>query len=249
MKKLLTVFALLAVCLGAFAQNTGKDVLKDLEEKPLDEKTSKKAKPEKEFKVFETQVLARMGYGWHLMDGTEFQKGLHKGNTEFFMNITEFDFTPAKFLTLSFGMDVKWDWYSPTADYGFSMSGDDLVLGAAPAAVDGFKSTLSTAAFTFPLGATFRLGNIAAVSAGAELVVNLPKNASIKDTYKVGTKSYTVTDSATSSIPKWGWNAYARVTFGGLLGLYARYYPQQPLFPTAPFGVTTVGLLLDLSSF
>ena len=246
MKKLLTVFALLVMCFGAFAQNTGKDVLKDLEEKPLDEKAAKKAKPEKEFEVFEVKALARMGYGWNLMDGTEFKGGFAKGNTEFFMNITEFDLTPVKWLTLSLGLDVKWDWYTPTQDYGFAMNGDDLALGSAVAGVDGYKSTLSTAAFTFPLGATFRLGDIAAITAGAELVVNLPKNAKITDTYKIGTKSFTVTDSATSSIPSWGWNAYARITFGGLLGIYARYYPQQPLIPTASFGVTTVGLVADL---
>jgi len=248
MKKFLTVTALLAVCLGAFAQNTGKDVLKDLEEKPLDEKASKKAKPEKEFETFDVQALAYLGYGWHLIDGTEFQKGLHKGNTEFFMNITEFDFTPAKFLTLSLGMDVKWDWYTPTPDYGFSMNGDDLVIGAAPAGVENYKSTLATAAFTFPVGVTLRLGSIASITAGAEAVLNLPKNAKIKDTYAIGTKSYTVKENA-GSIPQWGWNAFARVTFGGFLGLYARYYPQQPLIPTAPFGLTTVGLLLDLGSF
>ena len=248
MKKFLTVTALLAVCLGAFAQNTGKDVLKDLEEKPLDEKASKKAKPEKEFETFDVQALAYLGYGWHLMDGTEFQKGLHKGNTEFFMNITEFDFTPAKFLTLSLGMDVKWDWYTPTPDYGFSMNGDDLVIGAAPAGVENYKSTLATAAFTFPVGVTLRLGSIAAITAGAEAVLNLPKNAKIKDAYAIGTKSYTVKENA-GSIPQWGWNAFARVTFGGMLGLYARYYPQQPIIPTAPFGLTTVGLLLDLGSF
>ncbi|MBP5333126.1 MAG: hypothetical protein J6Y66_03050 [Bacteroidales bacterium] len=248
MKKFLTVTALLALCLGAFAQNTGKDVLKDLEEKPLDEKTAKKAKPEKEFKVFEAQALAYLGFGWHLMDGAEFQKGLHKGNTEFFMNITEFDFTPAKFLTLSLGMDVKWDWYTPTPDYGFSMSGDNLVLGAAPAVVENYKSTLSTAAFTFPLGIKIRIGDLASITAGAEAVLNLPKNAKIKDKYAIGSMSYSTKETA-GSIPQMGWNAYARVTFGGLLGLYARYYPQQPLIPTAPFGLTTVGLLLDLGSF
>lgn len=248
MKKLLTVFALLAVCLGAFAQNTGKDVLKDLEEKPLDEKKAKKAKPEKEFKVFDIQAVARMGYGWHLMDGTEFKKGLSKGNTEFFMNITELDFTPVKWFTLSLGMDVKWDWYTPTAEYGFAMSGNDIVLGAAPAGTDGYKSTLASAAFTFPLGATFRLGDFASLTAGAEAVVNLPKNAIITETYKIGTKTYTVKDPA-SSIPSWGWNAFARVTFGGILGLYARYYPTQPIIPTAPFGLTTVGLIMDFSSF
>ena len=248
MKKFLTVFALLAVCMGAFAQNTGKDVLKDLEEKPLEEKASKKAKPEQEFKVFDIQALAYLGYGWHLMDGTEFQKGLHKGNTEFFMNITEFDFTPVKFLTLSLGMDVKWDWYSPTADYSFSMNGDDLVLAATPAVAENFNSTLATAAFTFPVGVKFRLGSLAAVTAGAEAVLNLPKNAKITDTYAVGTKSYTVKEKA-ESIPQWGWNAFARVTFGGFLGLYARYYPLQPIIPTAPFGLTTVGLVMDLSNF
>lgn len=245
MKKLLTVFALLAMCFGAFAQNTGKDVLKDLEEKPLEEKASKKAKPEKEFDLFEIKALARMGYGWHLMDGTEFKGGFAKGNTEFFMNITEFDLTPVKWLTLSLGLDVKWDWYTPTKDYGFAMSGDDLVLGTTAAGMDNYKSTLNTAAFTFPLGLTFRIGSIAAVTAGAELAVNLPKNALIKDTYKIGTKSYTSTEPA-GSIPQWGWNAYARVTFGDLIGLYALYYPQQPLIPTAPFGVTTVGLVLEL---
>lgn len=245
MKKFLTVFALMAMCFGAFAQNTGKDVLKDLEEKPLDEKASKKAKPEKEFDLFEIKALARMGYGWHLMDGTEFKGGFAKGNTEFFMNITEFDLTPVKWLTLSLGLDVKWDWYTPTKDYGFAMSGDDLVLGTTAAGMDNYKSTLNTAAFTFPLGLTFRIGSIAAVTAGAELAVNLPKNALIKDTYRIGTKSYTSTEPA-GSIPQWGWNAYARVTFGDLLGIYARYYPQQPLIPTAPFGITTVGMVLEL---
>ena len=245
MKKFLTVFALLAMCFGAFAQNTGKDVLKDLEEKPLDEKASKKAKPEKEFDLFEIKALARMGYGWHLMDGTEFKGGFDKSNTEFFMNVTEFDLTPVKWLTLSLGLDVKWDWYSTAKEYGFAMSGDDLVLGTATTGVDGYKSTLETVAFTFPLGATFRLGKIAAVTAGAELVINNPKNTLITDTYKIGEKSYTVKEPA-GSIPQWGWNAYARVTFGDLLGIYARYYPQQPLIPTAPFGVTTVGLVLEL---
>lgn len=247
MKKLLTVFALLAVCLGAFAQNTGKEVLKDLEEKPLDEKASKKAKPEKEFKVFDLQAVARLGFGWNLVDGTEFKKGLAKGNTEFFMNITELDFTPLKWFTLSLGMDVKWDWYSPVKDYGFAMSGDDLVLGGAPAGVDNYSSSLTTAAFTYPVGVTFRLGSIAAITAGAEAVLNLPKNTKITDTYAIGTKTYTVKEAA-GSIPQWGWNAFARVTIGGLFGIYARFYPKQPLIPTAPFSLTTVGLIMDFSS-
>lgn len=246
MKKILTVTALLAMCLGAFAQNTGKDVLKDLEEKPLEEKSGK-AKPEKEFKVFDIQAIARLGYGWHLMDATEFQTGLHKGNAELFMNITEIDFTPVKFLTLSAGMDVKWSYFTPKPEYSFSMTGDDLVLGAAPAGIDQNNSSLRTAAFTFPAGLTLRIGNFAAITAGAEAVLNLPKDLKIKDTYMEGTTSVTKVSPA-SSIPQWSWNAFARITFSAF-GLYARYYPQQPLIPTAPFGLTTVGLLLVLSSF
>lgn len=247
MKKILTVTALLTICLGAFAQNTGKDVLKDLEEKPLEENT-RKAKPEKEFKVFDIQAIARLGYGWHLMEGTEFQTGLHKGSTEFFMNITEIDFTPIEFLTLAVGMDVKWSHFTPKPEYSFLMAGDDLSLGAPAAGIENNKSSLNTAAFTFPVGLTVRIGNLAAISAGAEAVLNLPKNLKIEDKYMEGKSSVTKLTPA-SSVPRWGWNAFARITFGGLFGLYARYYPKQPLIPTAPFGLTTVGLLMDLSNF
>lgn len=247
MKKILTVTALLAMCLGAFAQNTGKDVLKELEEKPLEEKASK-AKPEKEFKVLDIQAISRLGYGWHLMDGTEFQTGLHQGNAEFFMNITEIDFTPVKFLTLAVGMDVKWSHFTPKPEYSFSMSGDDLVIGAAPAGIDNNKSSLRTAAFTFPVGLTLRIGNFAALTAGAEASLNLPKSLKINDTYMEGKSSLTKVTPA-GSVPQWSWNAFARITFGGALGLYARYYPQQPFIPTAPFGFTTAGIVLDFTDF
>lgn len=247
MKKTLTVIALLAMSLGAFAQNTGKDILKELEEKPLEEK-AKKAKPEKEFKVFQMQALARLGYGWHLIDATEFQTGFHKGNAEFFMNITEADFSPAKWLTLSVGMDVKWSHFTPKPEYGFSMVADDLALGAAPAGIDNNQSALSTAAFTFPVGVTLRFGRFASVSAGAEAVVNLPKNSRINDSYAIGSSKYQVKTPAGPAIPGFAWNAFGRVTFGGLFGLYARYYPRQ-IIPDVPFGCTTVGIIMDFTNF
>ena len=246
MKKFLTVTALLAMCLGAFAQNTGKDILKDLEEKPLEENT-KKAKPEREFKAFEMQAIARLGYGWNLMEANEFQTGLHKGNAEFFMNIAEADFTPVKWLTLSLGMDVKWSHFTPKPEYSFSMNGDDLAISNAPLSLENNKSSLRTAAFTFPVGLTLRLGNIATITAGAEAVVNLPKNTRIVDKYGLGASEYTVKTPA-GSIPGFDWNAFARVTFGGLFGLYARYYPQ-PIVPSVPFKCTTVGIIMDLSNF
>ena len=121
MKKTFILIALLALSLGAFAQNTGKDRLDELENKSVEEKKSTSKKPEREYKLFDFQVLARVGGGSHIMDAPEFPKGYFKSTcSEFFFNTLEFDVCPTRWMSIDLGLDLKWQDFTTLSGNVFS---------------------------------------------------------------------------------------------------------------------------------
>lgn len=246
MKKTLTVLALLAMSLGAFAQNTGKDVLDQLENKPAQEKKAPSKSSQKETKMFDFQLISYVGYGWHIIEAPEFNKGLKDINREVFVNAFEFDFCPTSWLSVCLGMDLSWQDFTPSAGNAFSKNANDEVIFAiAPAANEKMTSTLHSFGLAAPLTLGFNLGP-ASLALSAELTYTPAGRARIKDNYFVGASEYTVV-TRQCNYSGFGWDLSATLSFG-LLGVYVRYYPQQPVIPTAPFNLTTVGLVANLGS-
>jgi hypothetical protein len=245
MKKTFTVIALLALTLGAFAQNTGKDRLDELENKTVEEKKSSSKKAEREYRLFDFQVLARVGGGGHIMDAPEFPKGYFKSTcSEFFFNTVELDICPTRWMSIDLGIDLKWQDFTTLSGNVFSKNAaGDVVFAATPAGNERQVSTLHYFSLAAPLMLDFNLG-LVGVSLGAEVVYTPASRVSIQDSYTIGASDYKVTTHECGGVPRISWNAYASLNFG-FYGIYFRYYPQQPLIPTAPFSVATVGVVFN----
>lgn len=242
MKKTFTVIALLALSLGAFAQTTGKDRLEELENKTVEEKKSASKKAEREYKLFDFQVLARTGYGWHLVDAPEFNKGFKDKNGEFFLNTVELDICPTRWMSIDLGLDLKWQDFTTAQTSTFSWnSSDQIVIAPTPAGYEKVVSTLHTFSLAAPIILDLNLG-LVGLSLGAELVYTPASRVILKHSYTVGTSDHKVTTRECGGFPQLSWNAYASLNFG-FTGIYFRYYPQQPLIPTAPFSLMTVGIV------
>lgn len=245
MKKTITVIALLAMTFGAFAQNTGKDRLEELENKTVEEKKSTSKKAEKEYQLFDFQILSHVGYGWHLMDAPEFQQGFKGFNREFFMNTFELDIWPTRWMSLNLGLDLKWQNFTPSTGNIFRLDAkNDIVYDTMPAGTTGMQSTLHYFSLAAPLALNLNFGLIG-FSAGAEFVYTPSSRVSIKDSYSIGSSEYNVVTRG-CNFNKLSWDIFATV-YAGLTGIYFRYYPQQPLIPTAPFGLMTVGIYFNLT--
>ena len=249
MKKTFTVIALLALSLGAFAQNTGKDRLDELENKTVEEKKSTSKKAEREYKLFDFHVVSHVGGGTHIMDAPEFVKGFFKSTcSEFFVNAVEFDICPTRWLSLNIGADLKWQYFTPAYGNIFTKNtSGDVVFAATPATYEKMQSTLTLFSLAAPVALQFNFGYFG-ITAGAELVYTPASRVRINDSYTIGTSDYKVVTRGCNG-PDLNWNIFASLDLGGIYGLYVRYYPQQPILPTAPFNMTTVGLLFNFSNF
>ena len=248
MKKTFTVIALLVVCFSAIAQNTGKDRLDQLENMTVEEKKSTSKIAQKEFKLIDLDLLSHIGFGWNLMDAAQFQKGFTKGNTEFFFNAIELDVRPVSWMSIGLGVDIKWQHFAPLAgNFIFEQdANNDIVYQSGVSVMPGESSKLNCTAIVFPLTLNFNLG-LLSLSAGAELAYYQGKDDTITNIYVDDNRKYTTTISDLGLGGTTSWNLFASLTFG-LTGVYVRYYPQQPLIPTAPFNFTTVGIIFNLNS-
>lgn len=242
MRKILFVCAFAALSLGAFAQNTGKDRLTELENMKLEKKDSVKVKAEKEYKPIDFQMFSRLGYGWHLVTAPEFDKGLRRRNGEFFLNAAELDISPARWMTFGLGVDLKWQDFTPAGGHVFTKdAAGDVILAAAPPVDDKRLSTLHCFSLAAPLMLKFNMGPVG-LSLGAELVYSPASCVRINDTYSIGASDYSVKTKECGGVTTLSWNAFASLSLG-MTGIYVRYYPKQPLVPTAPFNLLTVGVV------
>ena len=80
------------------------------------------------------------------------------------------------------------------------------------------------------------------LSMGAELVYTPASCVRIKDTYSIGASDYSVKTRECGGVSPISWNAFASLSLG-MTGIFFRYYPKQPLVPTAPFNLMTVGIV------
>ena len=249
MKKTFTIIALLAMTFGAFAQNTGKDRLEELENKTVEEKKSTSKKAEKEYSLFDFQAFARIGGGGHIMDAPEFPKGYFKSTcSEFFFNAVEIDICPTRWMSIDLGIDLKWQDFTTLSGNVFTKNAaGDVVFDATPAGNEKQVSTLHFFSLAAPLMLDFNLG-LVGVSLGAEVVYTPASRVSIQDSYTIGEKDYNVKTRECGGVPRISWNAYASLNLG-FYGIYFRYYPKQPLIPTAPFNMFTAGICFDLTDF
>ena len=248
MKKTFTVIALLALSLGAFAQNTGKDRLDELENMTVEEKKSTSKKSEREYKLFDFQVLARVGGGGHIMDAPEFPKGYFKSTcSEFFFNTVELDICPTRWMSIDLGMDLKWQHFTPASGNIFHLdTNNNIVYDTTPAGATEMQSTLQYFSMAAPIALNFRFW-LFCFSVGAELVYTPASRVSIKDSYSIGSSEYKVV-TRDCNFNKYNWDVFATL-YAGTTGVYFRYYPKQPLVPTAPFDLMTVGICINLIGF
>lgn len=247
MRKILLVCAFAALGLGAFAQNTGKDRLTQLENMKLEKKDSVKVKAEKDYKLVDFQLLEHFGYGWHLVSAPEFNKGFRRRNGEFFLNAAQLEIRPAGWISAGLGIDLKWQNFTPAGSNVFSKDASgDVIIEYIDPATDPYEkrvSTLHSFSLAAPLTLDFHLGP-AGVTLGAELVYTPASFVRINDACSFEMSDYRVRTRGIGGVPAVSWNAFASLNLG-LTGIYFRYYPRQPLVRTAPFSFVTLGVVFS----
>ena len=242
MKKTFTVIAFLALSLGAFAQNTGKDRLEELENKTVEEKSTPK-KAEKEYELFDFNILARMGGGYINVADQRFKP---QNSYEFFLNTLEFELNPTKWLGLSLGLDLKWNSFIPKPEYVFSRdTNNDPIIIDTPAQREKNVSKLNVFSLAVPLSITFNFGSDFGLSLGAEAVYTPASKARIKDSYSIGDADYKVTIGP-CNYPAFKWNIFACLYYG-MAGVYFRFYPTEPLLPFSLQSNSSVGVIFNLA--
>lgn len=241
MKKIITISALLALCLGAAAQNTGKDRLDELENKTVEEKSTPK-KAEKEYELFDFNILARMGSGYINVADQRFKP---QNSYEFFLNTMEFELNPAKWLGLSLGLDLKWNSFYPKPEYVFSRdTNNDPIIIDTPAQREKNVSKLNVFSLAVPLSITFNFGSDFGLSLGAEAVYTPASKARIKDSYSIGDADYKVTTPC--NYPAFNWDICVCLYYG-MAGLYYRFYPMHPLLNFSKQTNSSVGIIFNLA--
>ena len=245
MRKFIAISALLALCIGAAAQNTGKDRLNELENKSVEESKSSPIKAEREYQLINWEIFARTGYGAHIMNANEFPGGLFKSTCEeVFLNTVELDICPTRWLSIDLGIDLKWQNFTTFKEYSFSKNGaGEVIIASTPTSYKMPVSTLHYFSLAAPLMLDLNFG-VVSLSLGAELVYTPASRVSIKDSYRMGASTYNVTTRECAGVPALSWNAFASLNLG-FTGIYFRYYPQQPIIPTAPFSLMTVGIVFN----
>ena len=244
MKRIIT----LALCLslipgvGAVAQNTGKDRLKDLEEKADEIKKHKKAKSDND--VFELNGVSYMGFGWSRVDGDAFSGRFGKSK-QFFVNLLECSINPAPWLSISAGADLEWDYFELKKDNDFDVQADNsLTVIAAPAGIDWVKSVFRPVSFVVPAAVSFHIGDTS-LKFGAEAMFNVDNWNVVRNRHNVGKSQYRVKTKG-GEVEKCVLRYHAAVDFDGL-GVFYKYCPES-IIPGSDIikGYHTIGILLSL---
>ena len=245
MKKIFIIIsALLVVSTGsAIAQTdstkTAKDRLSEIEQMSVEVKKHKSAKTEND--IFEVNAISHAGYGWHKVDGNSFRNKFGK-SYEVFVNAVELSFNPVPFLSLSAGLDLKWNRFiSENNQFVLNTSGK---FDTAPVAPDNISSRLCSFALSVPAILSINIGDTH-IRVGAEAAYNLNKYNRIKSSYTIGDDIYTRMSKG-GEFEKFVISYVASVDFDGL-GIYYKYCPES-IIPGSDMikSYQTIGIVLSM---
>jgi len=244
MKKIIMTMAALLISVAVFAQSS-RDRLSELEKATVEEDT-KPAKEEKEYRLFDVNVVSEVGFGWQFVKEDQFAQGL-KGNksSDFYFNLLELSFNPTKWTSVTLGANLDWTDYTvgPSNYFHGVPDGDSRKMDLTPVAsgMNYTSSRLHVFSIVVPAALDLHVGSIS-LRAGAE--ANFRLNSYANYAYRDGNNDlFTVKDSTPTGLDKFALDYFASLNFG-FLGIYAKYFPQS-VSPSIPMHCFTVGIVLN----
>ena len=244
-KTIISLLALLSVGAGiSFAQEeadktkSAKDRLAEIENKTVDVKKHKSASSEND--IFEINGIAHVGYGWCKADGQDF-KGKFGPSYEVFVNAFELSLNPVPFISLSAGLDLKWNRFVSTTSQ-FTVAGGKFATSATTP--DNIKSRLCGTSLSVPATLSVNLGDTH-LKFGAEASYGLSAYNKAKSSYTNAGSDFTQSTKG-GEFEKLVLSYIASVDFDGL-GIYYKYCPK-PLIPGSDIikGYQTIGIILSM---
>lgn len=242
MKKIVLLAAMAALTAGfATAQTTGKDRLKELEEKAAEVKQHKKANTAGN--LFSCEALTHVAYGWHNVEGDAFRSKFGPSG-EFFFNAFELSFNPASWLSLSAGLDLGWNYYKLNKDNYFDVLSDNS-LDIIAAGSETWKSS-KLRSFDLAVPAIISLKfDWFSLRFGAEAVFPMNGRNTVISKYSQGGDSYDVRTKG-GELEKSFLRYLAVIDFDGL-GIIYKYCPEA-IVPGSEMikSCQTLGIILSL---
>ena len=252
MKKIFIVLsALLVASAGsAMAQTdstkTAKDRLSEIEQMNVEIKEHKSARTEND--IFEVNAVAHAGYGRHLVDGASF--GSKFGPSyEIFINAFELSFNPVPFLSLSAGLDVKWNRFISNTKFFETDGSGQFITVDSPTYYGGpgitnINSRICGFALSVPAMLSINIGDLH-IRAGAEASYNLNKYNKVKTAYTIDPTDFTRITKG-GEFEKLVISYVATLDYSGL-GIYYKYCPKS-IIPGSDIikSYQTIGLYLSM---
>lgn len=223
-----------------FAQTPASDRLSEIEDLVVVAK-EKKQQHKSSGNLFRVDPLSHFGYGWHRIDADEFA-GRFGPSREVFFNTITLGIHPASWVSLSAGLDLKWDKFKADESYIFSVIDDDIVT--MDHAFSSMKSCFTTFSLTVPVALSFDLGAFE-LRGGSELIFPMTGKTKVRSDYStLGTDFTAITKGG--KVNTFQYNFFASLTLGGV-GVFFKYYPKPVLESELfPGGFYTLGLMIDL---
>ena len=215
-----------------------KDRLTEIEQMTVAAKKHKSTGKEND--IFKINAVSHAGYGWIMVDGEAF-RGKFGPSYEIFINTFNLSFTPASFISLNAGLDLKWNRFISTTDM-FTVTGGEF--SGAATTPDDIRSKLCGFSLSVPAMLSFNMGDTH-LRVGAEASFNISGYNKVKS-------SYTDSDAAYTQVIKGG--EFAKTAIGYLasinfyaFGVYYKYCPKA-MIPGSDLikNYQTIGIVLSM---
>lgn len=220
-----------------FAQTSAKDRLKEIEEMAVNARKKKAAKHQK---LFSCDAVSRFYFGFHQVSGQPELESKFFQSHEIGFNVIDFNLNPAQWVSLSCGLDLKWDSFLVNKDNpAFIMDGKYVfttptgVFGTGDAdKVSELEQRIRCFALSVPVSLGFHAPWFS-IRGGAGFDFNIDRHTSLKSSYKYKDKAAGVNQEVKLKEPdakvrNLCINYFASIDFDGL-GIYCKYYPK-PIF-------------------
>ena len=233
---------LLIITASAFAQEeqkSAKDRLTEIEKMADSIKESKRSGSSDE--LFSVDALSHLYIGDHIVAEEKFPGGK---SHEVELNLIQFKFEPAKWLSFTAGMDLKWDRFIAKGKMYEIDANGQYALSANPAP-DRIKSKICAFGVSAPAAISFNFGKVG-LKFGSDATYDFDRYSKIKNKYR-NNKGKRQTD-----ILNGGQIENFRLSyFGALLyddlGLYIRYCPGTVVPGSAlVYDLVSVGVFLEM---
>ena len=236
---LLLCAALLLFCGGAYAQSAAKDRLSEIEEMTVPEK-NKAVKLPDSFSEF--SLLSHYGFGMHNVSGSPAFRDRFGRSRERFVNLCQVSLRPTGWLYFDLGVDFRADAYEALPGKEFSFADKSLTVSDRDD-LSSLRSYFSTGSFSIPLAVHLH-SDYVGFRAGAELFRPLRK-MTVRSSYAIGDTHYSTWTRGTS-IRGMGYDLFAALLVGDMVGVYYRYYPGYKVTGgNFSFGYSTLGVIFS----